>query len=135
MKNPDPRAIAARYTYSVCTAGSVKQDLAHGAVDDTDDCGFAVHRQAFALRHCVHDESRLHREQRSGKEKSAYRKKKQSAHEKGSLGKMNVSFQTVKALKKFTGGLEWLLKEFSAKVNEKREAKPAFKRHVAAYRN
>jgi hypothetical protein len=68
----------------------------------------------------------LHREQRNGKKKSAYRKNKQSAHEKGSLGKMIVSFQTVKALKKFTGSVGVLLKEINAKVNEKRATKTAW---------
>jgi Sec-independent protein translocase protein TatA len=41
-----------------------------------------------------------------------------------------VSFQTVKALKKFTGSVGVLLKEFRSKVNQKSAAKKgATKRH------
>jgi len=61
----------------------------------------------------------LHRKQRYGEKESAYRKNKQSAHEKGSLGMVIVSSQTVKALMKFTGSVGVLLREFRAKVNEK----------------
>jgi len=86
---------------------SLKPDLTGGTVNDTDHRGFAVHRQPFSVRHRTHDEPGLHREQRDGEKKRAYRNKKHSAHGKGSLGKwILVSSQTVKALMKTTGSVE-----------------------------
>jgi hypothetical protein len=68
----------------------LKPELAYRAVDDADYGRLAVHRQAFAFRHRLHDESRLHGKQRHCKKKRAYRNKKQSAHKKGSLGMMII---------------------------------------------
>jgi hypothetical protein len=67
----------------------------------------------------VHYEARLHRKQRDSKKKSAYRKNKQSAHEKGSLEKLIVSSQIVESLEEVYRQRRVLLKEFKAKVNEK----------------
>jgi hypothetical protein len=47
----------------------------------------------------------LHGKQRNSEKKRAYRNKKQSAHEKGSLGMMIIPSQILKALKKMTGSL------------------------------
>jgi hypothetical protein len=85
--------------------GRLKHDLAYRAVDDADHRRLAVHGQAFTVRHCLHDKSRLHWKQRNREKKRAYRNKKQSAHERGSLGIMIMPFQILKALKK----IDWQL--------------------------